>query len=87
MHSLVPLRSVITEIYLRANIVARLRTQNDLGQKWFLLHQESLVCFSSSRKSLSCLVKIIKKFYLGKQSRRQVLEFGLAFRLSGRQVL
>ena len=41
------LRSLITKTCSRASIVARLRSQNGLGQKW-LLCQESHVWFSFS---------------------------------------
>ena len=39
-NSFVPLGSLLTETSSTANIVARLRLQNSLGQKWFLLCQE-----------------------------------------------
>ena len=46
--SFVSLRSLITETRKRTNTVPRLRSQNGLGQKWFLLCQQSHAWFSFS---------------------------------------
>ena len=61
LHSFVPLRSLITENCSRASTVARLRSQNGLGQKWLLLCQESHSWVSFSWDPLSYLLTIIHR--------------------------
>ena len=39
--SLFPLRLLITEMYLRTSTVAGIRSQNGLGQKYFLVSKKS----------------------------------------------
>ena len=53
-----PLRSLITETWLRASTVARLRPQTDLGPQWLLLRQESHTWFSFSGDPLPYLLTI-----------------------------
>ena len=48
LHPLTSLTIMNYEACSRASIVARLRSQNGLGQKWLLLCQESHVWFSFS---------------------------------------
>ena len=55
----VSLRSLITETRKRTNTVPRLRSQNGLGQKWFLLCQQSHAWFSFSRDSMPYLLTVI----------------------------
>ena len=57
--SFVSLRSLITETHKRTNTVPRLRSQNGLGQKWFLLCQQSHAWFSFSRDSMPYLLTVI----------------------------
>ena len=52
----VPWGALITETCSRASVLARLRSQNSLGQKWFLLYQESHTCFSFSGDTLPYLI-------------------------------
>ena len=54
LHSL-PLRPLIIETHSRAVIVARLRSQNGLYQRWLLLCQENHAWFSLGIPSLICL--------------------------------
>ena len=61
LHSFVTLRQLITETCSRVSIVARLRSQNGLGQKWLLLCQESHAWFSFSGESLPYLLKKVEK--------------------------
>jgi len=49
LYSFVPLRSLIIETCLRTRLVAKLRSQNGLRQKWLLFCQESHAWFSFSR--------------------------------------
>lgn len=57
--SFVSLRSLITETCKRTNTVPRLRSQNGLGRKWFLLCQQSHAWFSFSRDSMPYLLTVI----------------------------
>ena len=50
--------SLMTETYSRASTVARLRSQNDLDQKWLLSCLESRVWFSFSGDALPSLLPL-----------------------------
>lgn len=51
----ISLRSLIAETCSRINIVARIWSQNDLGQKWLHFGWESYAQFSSSRDPSPCV--------------------------------
>ena len=78
LHSLTSLRKLITETCSRVSIVARLTSQNGLGQKWLLLCQEShaasfpletlyLICLHLFLAfwSLECLFTWLQKWFQG----------------------
>ena len=53
LHSFISLRSLITETCSRASVVARLRSQNDLGQKWLMSRKPCLILFLRGPPTLS----------------------------------
>lgn len=67
--SFVSLRSLITEIYPRASIVTRLRSQKWLRPKWLLLRQKRYSWFSFFGDSLTY---VITKLYCCKPQKTEV---------------